>query len=92
MGFTGNGVAPSQLVGKILARIATDRKDELTELAIVDPKLKRIPPEPFRYLGGSLVRAASLRRERLEEENRKPDRLTEAIANIPNRMGIHIGR
>ena len=36
-GFTGNGVGPAYLGGEILARLALDRRDELTRLALVDP-------------------------------------------------------
>ena len=48
-GFTGNGVGPSYLGGEILARLALDRRDELTPLAIVEPSRKLFPPEPFRF-------------------------------------------
>ena len=47
-GFTGNGVGPSYLGGEILARLALDRRDELTRLALVDPDRKLMPPEPLR--------------------------------------------
>jgi glycine/D-amino acid oxidase-like deaminating enzyme len=91
-GYTGNGVAPSRLVGRSLAAMALDRRDEYTRLAIVDPPPVQVPPEPLRYAGGTIVRAALLRRERLEEEGRRPDVLTRLVAGIPGRIGIHIGR
>src|SRR5207244_1398405 len=50
-GFTGNGVGPTYLGGEILARLALDRRDERTGLAIVEPPRKLFPPEPFRYVG-----------------------------------------
>ena len=50
-GFTGNGVGPSYLGGEILARLALDRRDELTRLALVEPDRKLMPPEPFRWAG-----------------------------------------
>ena len=46
-GFTGNGVGPSYLGGEILARLALDRRDELTRLALVEPDRKLMPPEPL---------------------------------------------
>jgi glycine/D-amino acid oxidase-like deaminating enzyme len=91
-GYTGNGVAPSQLVGRTLAAMALDRCDEHTALAIVEPPPVRVPPEPFRYIGGNLIRRAILRKERLEEEGRKVDALTRTVCGIPERIGIHIGR
>jgi len=91
-GYTGNGVGPSRLVGRTLASMALDRRDEHTRLALVEPPPIRVPPEPFRYAGGTIVRAALLRRERLEEEGRRPDPLTRFVAGVPERIGIHIGR
>jgi hypothetical protein len=91
-GYTGNGVAPSRLVGRALASMSLGRRDEHTRLAIVEPPPVRVPPEPFRYAGGTIVRAALLRRERLEEEGRRPDALTRMIAGMPARIGIHISR
>ena len=91
-GYTGNGVAPSRIAGRILASLALDRRDEVTRLPIVEPPRVRVPPEPIRYAGGMIVRAAVLRRERFEEEGRRAGRLTRAIAGLPERIGIHLGR
>jgi glycine/D-amino acid oxidase-like deaminating enzyme len=66
--------------------------DEVTRLPIVESPRVRVPPEPLRYMGGMLVRAAVLRRERFEEEGRHPGPLTRAIAGLPERLGIHLGR
>ena len=91
-GYTGNGVAPSRLAGRALAAIALDRRDPHTRLALVEPEPVRLPPEPFRYAGGTIIRAALVRRERLEEEGRTPGPLTRFVAGVPARIGIHIGR
>jgi glycine/D-amino acid oxidase-like deaminating enzyme len=91
-GYTGNGVGPSRLVGRTLASLALDRRDEHTRLALVEPPPVRVPPEPFRFAGGTIVRAALLRRERLEEEGRRPGPLTRFVTGVPARIGIHIGR
>ena len=91
-GYTGNGVAPSRIAGRILASLALDRRDEVTRLPIVEPPRVRVPPEPLRYAGGMIVRAAVRRRERFEEEGRRPGPLTRAIAGLPERIGIHLGR
>ena len=91
-GYTGNGVAPSRLAGRILASLALGRRDEVTRLPIVEPPRVRVPPEPLRYAGGMIVRAAVLRRERFEEEGRRPGPLTRAIAGLPERIGVQLGR
>jgi glycine/D-amino acid oxidase-like deaminating enzyme len=91
-GYTGNGVGPSRMVGRILASLALDRCDEATRLALVEPPPLRVPPEPLRYIGGTIVRAALLRKEAAEEEGRAANRLTSFVAGIPDRIGIQIGR
>jgi glycine/D-amino acid oxidase-like deaminating enzyme len=92
VGYTGNGVGPSHFIGRSLASLALDRRDRWSELPIVEPDPVRVPPEPLRYIGGTIVRRAVLRKERLEEEGRAPDPLTRAVARLPERLGLHIGR
>jgi glycine/D-amino acid oxidase-like deaminating enzyme len=91
-GYTGHGVGPSQMVGRSLASLALDRRDAPSRLAIIAPKAVRVPPEPFRYLGGTLIRRAILRKEEAEEKSRQAGPLSRFIAGIPERIGIHIGR
>ena len=91
-GFTGNGVGPAHLAGRILSSLALDRRDELTRLALVEPAHAPVPPEPLRYLGGTLVRAALMRQERREDAGLRVDPLTRLIVDLPRRFGVHIGR
>jgi glycine/D-amino acid oxidase-like deaminating enzyme len=91
-GYTGNGVGPSHLAGRVLASLALDRRDQPSRLAIVDPPPVRVPPEPFRYVGGAIVRRALVRRERVEEAGGRPGPVTRFVAGLPERVGIHVGR
>jgi glycine/D-amino acid oxidase-like deaminating enzyme len=91
-GFTGNGVGPSYLGGEILARLALDRRDSRTRLAIVDPPRKLFPPEPFRYLGGSLIRRALLAQDAAEDDGRAPGAATRFVASLPKRLGMRLPR
>jgi glycine/D-amino acid oxidase-like deaminating enzyme len=91
-GFTGNGVGPSHLAGRILSGLALDARDDDTGLALVDPAPALVPPEPLAWLGGQVVRAALLRRERLEAEGRTPGLLTRAACAAPKALGIHVAR
>ena len=91
-GYTGNGVGPSQMVGRSLASLALDLRDEHSALALVDPPPVRVPPEPFRYAGGTIIRRAILRKELAEEEGRQAGAVTRMISGIPERIGIHVGR
>jgi len=91
-GYTGNGVGPSQMVGRTLAALALDRRDEYSRLPIVDPSPQRVPPEPFHWLGGSAIHAGIMSKERAEGEGRQPARIASALAKVPELIGFHIGR
>ena len=91
-GFTGNGVGPSYLGGEILARLALDRRDERTALAIVEPPRKLFPPEPFRYAGGALIRRALIAKDAAEDERRRAGAVTEVVATLPRRLGLRLPR
>jgi glycine/D-amino acid oxidase-like deaminating enzyme len=92
-GFTGNGVGPAHLAGRTLASLGLDRRDEPSRLPLVEASPPAyVPPEPLAFAGGTLVRRAMLRRDRLEEEGRRPDPVTRAICAAPRALGIHVGR
>jgi glycine/D-amino acid oxidase-like deaminating enzyme len=91
-GFTGNGVGPAHLVGRILASLALDRRDAVTSLPIVEPPSAWIPPEPLRWAGAHAVRAALLRTEDAEEAGERVPALARAVATAPGRLGITLGR
>ena len=91
-GFTGNGVGPAYLGGEILARLALDRRDELTRLALVDPERKLMPPEPLRWVGGSAIRSALVRSDRADDHGRRPDPVTRFVAGLPRRLGLRLPR
>ncbi|MBK5231459.1 MAG: FAD-dependent oxidoreductase [Thermoleophilia bacterium] len=93
-GYTGNGVGPSQMIGRCLAAQALGREDRYSSLALVEPAsaLTRVPPEPFRWLGGTVIREAIGRKESAEAEGRRPGPVTSLIAAIPGLIGFHIGR
>jgi glycine/D-amino acid oxidase-like deaminating enzyme len=88
-GFTGNGVGPSHLAGRVLAGLAAGDGDR--SLALDEPGAP-VPPEPLAWLGGMAVRAAFLRAERLEGEGRRPDVLTRLVRAAPRALGIHVSR
>jgi glycine/D-amino acid oxidase-like deaminating enzyme len=67
-GYTGNGVGPSSLVGRIQARRVLGIRDELSTCALVSGPRGFYPPEPFRSIGsgviGRIVAAAEAREAR----------------------------
>jgi glycine/D-amino acid oxidase-like deaminating enzyme len=89
-GFTGNGVGPSHLAGRVLAGLALGEPDPSPPL--LDHTPARVPPEPVAWLGGMVVRGALLRAERLEGEGRRPGVLTRAVCAAPRALGFHVSR
>ncbi len=88
-GFTGNGVGPSHLAGRVLAGLASGDGDRRLALDAPGPP---VPPEPLAWLGGMVVRGAFLRAERLQAAGRRPDPLTRAVCSAPRALGIHVSR
>lgn len=81
-GFSGNGVGPSALGGRILASLALGRDDEWAHCGLVRSPPPGMPREPFRYIGGRIVRGAVARKERAEDEGRPPARIDRALARL----------
>jgi len=82
VGYSGNGVGPSHLGGRILASLALGRDDEWAGCGLVRPPVGRFPLEPARFVGGHLVREAIARKERAEDGGRPVDRLTKALVRL----------
>ncbi len=91
-GYTGNGVGPSNMVGRTLASLALNQEDAHTQLAFVDAKTPRVPPEPFHWLGGESIRYAIEKKEEAEMEGHHPGQVASAVAKVPELIGFHIGR
>ncbi|HEY5052700.1 MAG TPA: FAD-binding oxidoreductase [Solirubrobacterales bacterium] len=91
-GYTGNGVGPSHMVGRTLASLALDRRDDPSRLPFVDPSPPPLPPQPFQWIGAEAIRQGLIRKESAELAGRDPDPISAAIASIPKRIGFHIGR
>jgi glycine/D-amino acid oxidase-like deaminating enzyme len=66
-GFSGNGVGPSALLGRMVGRRALGLRDAYTDNAITTGPPSYLPPEPARIFGGLAVRDAVQRAEGAEE-------------------------
>jgi glycine/D-amino acid oxidase-like deaminating enzyme len=81
-GYSGNGVAPSLTLAKVLSSTALGFEDEWSASALLRGIPGRFPPEPVRFLGGLVVRAAVRRKEGREDDGRSCDPVTGAVAGL----------
>lgn len=82
VGWSGNGVGVSRLGGRILAGLALNSNDKWSNCALVNREVRKFPPEPFRYVGGNLVRNAVIRKEAKEMKGEKPYFIDVALAKF----------
>lgn len=82
VGFSGNGVGPSYIGGQILASMALGRDDEWGSSPMIRRPQTVLPPEPFRFLGGQLVRAALRTKESAEDQGKSPSHLLLEITKL----------
>jgi len=90
-GYSGHGVGPAWLGGQTLASLALGADDELTRLPLATRSVPRLPGEPFRRIGGGLVRWAIMSCEAAEEEGRRPPVVARAAATLPRLLGMELG-
>lgn len=81
-GFSGDGVGPSRLAGEILAEMAVGSPNTDLPKGLRSVPSAQMPPEPIRYIGGRLVRAAVARKERAEDLAARPGRLDVLLASL----------
>lgn len=82
VGWSGNGVNPSRIGGRILAGLALGRRERWTENGLVNRVARKFPPEPFRFLGGEVVRSAMLRKDRAELAQRHVSAIDKALVSL----------
>jgi glycine/D-amino acid oxidase-like deaminating enzyme len=90
-GYSGNGVGPSWVGGQILASLVAGLDDDWTRLPLATRRVRPLPPEPWKRLGGGLVRTAIMACEAAEEQGRRGPLPARAAAALPRLLGMRIG-
>jgi glycine/D-amino acid oxidase-like deaminating enzyme len=92
-GYSGNGVGPSWLAGRILAARALEADaDPVLSLPLAEGRAPRaFPPEPARYIGARVIREAAVRRESMEERGESPGLMVREASRLSRRLGYHLG-
>lgn len=84
-GYVGDGVSTTHLAGRTLAALiagpAFDGDDELIRLPWVGHRSRNWEPEPFRWAGVNLARAAARRADVHEERHDTSSRVWSAVMN-----------
>jgi glycine/D-amino acid oxidase-like deaminating enzyme len=82
IGWSGNGVGPSRIGGKILSSLALGLSDEWSQCGLVERRTRRFPPEPLRYFGAKIVHGAVRRQEQAQARGIKPRKLDVTLARL----------
>jgi glycine/D-amino acid oxidase-like deaminating enzyme len=90
-GFTGNGVGPSWLAAQSLASLVLREDDAWSRLPLVARDVPKLPPRPFKEVGGRVVSSAVIRIEEAEEEGRRPSPLARLAAALPRLTRTRLG-
>lgn len=90
-GYSGHGVNPTYIGGQCLASLVLGERDMWSSLPLCTRELPRLPPEPFRFLGGYAIRSAIISCEDAEERGERGTRAARAISALPRLLGLRIG-
>lgn len=90
-GYSGNGVGPARLAGRVMAARICGSNDPIARLAIVNRRVRPFPPEPIRYLGARLVREALIHGDELADQGRRTGPLVHAVSRLPRWLGYRLG-
>ena len=95
-GYSGNGVGPSVVAGRLLAGLAladgapAGRRPAGAVGRCVGGRTRAFPPEPLRYVGARVVREAIVRREAAEERGEPVSPVLREVTRLPRRLGYHL--
>jgi glycine/D-amino acid oxidase-like deaminating enzyme len=91
-GYSGAGVGPAQLGGRILAALALERADDpIARLPLVGAHPRPFPPEPFRWLGARVIREAIVAKEQRDDLGLGSPAILRSLVRLPRRMGYDLG-
>jgi glycine/D-amino acid oxidase-like deaminating enzyme len=90
-GYTGNGVGPAHLGGKIMAHRILDKADPVLDLPLVDLEPLRFPPEPVRSPGALIANTAIRHKDQSEDRGEDANPVVDFVAKLPRRLGYNLG-
>lgn len=90
-GYSGHGVNATVIAGECLSSLILNQKDRWATSAFCARDRMTFPIEPFRFVGGTMVRDAIVRCEDAEDAGRRQPLIARAISNLPRVMGMRVG-
>jgi glycine/D-amino acid oxidase-like deaminating enzyme len=81
-GYVGDGVAASNLAGRTLAELITERHGDLSRLPWVGHKSPKWEPEPLRWIGVRTSLAVFASADRVEQKTGRPSRRASLMRRI----------
>jgi len=90
-GYSGHGVNATVIAGECLSSLILGQNDRWTSSAFCNRKRMTFPIEPFRFIGGTMVRDAIVRCEDAEDSGQPQPLLAQAISSLPRIMGMRVG-
>ncbi|WP_429818926.1 NAD(P)/FAD-dependent oxidoreductase [Ensifer sp. B1-9] len=90
-GYSGHGVNATVIAGECISSLILNQKDQWTTSAFCARTRMTFPIEPFRFVGGTMVRDAIVRCEDAEDAGRRQPLIAQAISNLPRVIGMRVG-
>lgn len=90
-GYSGHGVNATRIGGECLSSLVLGEKDKWANSVFCTRELPGFPPEPFRTVGGRMVRAAILTCEAAEDVGKRPHLAARLGAWLPRAMNLKVG-
>jgi hypothetical protein len=90
-GYSGHGVNATVIAGECLSSLILDEKDQWTVSPFCSRNRMSFPIEPFRFVGGTMVRNAIVRCEDAEDAGLRQPLVAQAISNLPRILGMRVG-
>ncbi|KQV27123.1 FAD-dependent oxidoreductase [Rhizobium sp. Root1203] len=90
-GYSGHGVNATVIAGECLASIVLGEKDQWSNSVFCNRTRVNFPLEPFRYVGGSIIRNAIVKCEDAQDAGLPQPLVARGIAEVPRMIGMRIG-